>query len=50
MSLCEKREEEKDDHKHKAASPEASSVSVKSDESIEKNPDLSDGAVTSDSE
>ncbi|XP_058605687.1 NACHT, LRR and PYD domains-containing protein 3-like [Onychostoma macrolepis] len=50
MSLCEKREEEKDVHTHKAASPEPSCVSVKSDESIEKNPDLSDGAVTADSE
>ncbi|XP_016139544.1 uncharacterized protein [Sinocyclocheilus grahami] len=50
MNLCEKREEEEDVHTHEAASPELSCVSVKSDESIEKPPDLNDGAVTSDSE
>ncbi|KAI2654136.1 NLR family CARD domain-containing protein 3 [Labeo rohita] len=48
MSLCEMREE--DVHTHKAASPEPSCVAVKSDKSMEKTPDLSDGAVTLDSE
>ncbi|KAL1252103.1 hypothetical protein QQF64_019899 [Cirrhinus molitorella] len=48
MSLCEKREDEEDVYKHKAASPEPSCVSMKSDASMENPPDLSDGAVTSD--
>ncbi|XP_050950743.1 NACHT, LRR and PYD domains-containing protein 3-like [Labeo rohita] len=46
MSLCEKREEE-DVHTHKAASPEPSSVSIRSDASMRKPPHLSDGTVTS---
>ncbi|XP_050959989.1 NACHT, LRR and PYD domains-containing protein 3-like [Labeo rohita] len=48
MSLCEKREEEEDVHSHKAASPEPSCVSIRSDRSIGNRPDLSDRAVTSD--
>ncbi|KAL1252101.1 hypothetical protein QQF64_019897, partial [Cirrhinus molitorella] len=49
MSLCEKKEEEEEDvHTHKAASPEPSCVSMKSDRSMEYPPNLSDGAVTSD--
>ncbi|KAK9960239.1 hypothetical protein ABG768_010314 [Culter alburnus] len=47
MSLYEKREEEED---VKAASPEPSCVSMKSDWSMGDPPDLSDGAVTSDPE
>ncbi|KAL1257429.1 hypothetical protein QQF64_010673 [Cirrhinus molitorella] len=56
MSLSEKREneeveEEEDDvQTHIAASPEPSFVSMKSDKSIGKRPDLSDVAVTSDPE
>uniref|UniRef100_A0A8C1SDA7 NACHT, LRR and PYD domains-containing protein 12-like n=1 Tax=Cyprinus carpio TaxID=7962 RepID=A0A8C1SDA7_CYPCA len=51
MSLCEKREDEKEDvHTHKAESPEPSCVSIKSDRSMRKPPHLSDGAVTSDPE
>ncbi|KAL0161638.1 hypothetical protein M9458_045363, partial [Cirrhinus mrigala] len=48
MNLCEKREEEEDVHTHKAASPEPSCVSVKTDRSMDIPLDLSDGAVTSD--
>lgn len=48
MSLYEKREE--DVHIHKAASPEPSCVSVKSDMSLRIPPVFSDGAVTSDPE
>ncbi|XP_073784226.1 uncharacterized protein [Danio rerio] len=44
MSLVEKKE---DIHKQKAASPEPSCVSVKSNTSMPHPPDLSDGAVTS---
>uniref|UniRef100_A0A8C1N9A5 NACHT, LRR and PYD domains-containing protein 3-like n=1 Tax=Cyprinus carpio TaxID=7962 RepID=A0A8C1N9A5_CYPCA len=47
MSLCEKREEE-DVQTHKAASPEPSCVSMKSDRSIVSPPEFSDRAVTSD--
>ncbi|XP_058616856.1 NACHT, LRR and PYD domains-containing protein 3-like [Onychostoma macrolepis] len=47
MSLCEKREKEEDVHTHKAASPEPC-VSMKSDRSMRIPPNLSDGAVTSD--
>ncbi|ROI68666.1 NLR family CARD domain-containing protein 3 [Anabarilius grahami] len=50
MSLCEKREEENDVQTHKAASPEPSCVSYKTDVSMGNPPDLSDGAVTSDPE
>ncbi|XP_058605924.1 NLR family CARD domain-containing protein 3-like [Onychostoma macrolepis] len=49
MSLNEKKEEE-DVHTHKAASPEPSCVSVKSDRSIEMPPSLSGEARTSDPE
>ncbi|XP_073683193.1 NACHT, LRR and PYD domains-containing protein 3-like [Garra rufa] len=49
MSRCEKSREEDDVHTHKAASPEPSCVSMKSDASIGIRPNLSDGAVTSDS-
>ncbi|XP_043118925.1 NACHT, LRR and PYD domains-containing protein 3-like isoform X2 [Puntigrus tetrazona] len=48
MSLFEKREEEEDGHAHKAASPEASCVSMKSDRSLLSPPLFSDAAVTSD--
>uniref|UniRef100_A0A9J7ZIW4 Uncharacterized protein n=1 Tax=Cyprinus carpio carpio TaxID=630221 RepID=A0A9J7ZIW4_CYPCA len=48
MSLCEMRED--DVHIHKAASPEPSCVSVKSDASMGIPPLLSDGPVTSDPE
>ncbi|XP_016395264.1 protein NLRC3-like [Sinocyclocheilus rhinocerous] len=48
MSLYEKRAE--DVHTHKAASPEPSCVSVKSDMSMPTPPVFSDGAVTSDPE
>ncbi|XP_048048153.1 NACHT, LRR and PYD domains-containing protein 3-like [Megalobrama amblycephala] len=50
MSLCKKREEENDVQTHKAASPEPSCVSMKSDASMGNPPLLSDGAVTSDPE
>ncbi|KAK2879172.1 hypothetical protein Q8A67_019963 [Cirrhinus molitorella] len=46
MSLYEKRE----DKDVKAASPEPSCVSMKSDRSVGHFPDLSDGVVTSDPE
>ncbi|KAL0161646.1 hypothetical protein M9458_045371, partial [Cirrhinus mrigala] len=49
MSLCDKREEEEDDvRSHKAASPEPSCVSMKSDGSMAIPPELCDGAVISD--
>ncbi|KAK2915704.1 hypothetical protein Q8A67_000078 [Cirrhinus molitorella] len=49
MSLCKKIEEEEDEdvHTNKAASPEPSCVSMKSDASMGIQPNLSDGAVTS---
>ncbi|XP_052476198.1 NACHT, LRR and PYD domains-containing protein 3-like [Carassius gibelio] len=47
MSLCEKREEEADVHKHEAAAPEPSCVSVKSDTSMDNPIQFSDGAKTS---
>uniref|UniRef100_A0A8C1ST32 Uncharacterized protein n=1 Tax=Cyprinus carpio TaxID=7962 RepID=A0A8C1ST32_CYPCA len=47
MSLCEKREEEEDVHKHKAAAPEPSCVSMKSRWSIGIPPNLSAATVTS---
>ncbi|XP_016401287.1 protein NLRC3-like [Sinocyclocheilus rhinocerous] len=51
MSLYERKEEgEEDVQTHKAASPEPSCVSVKSDRSLPAPPNLSDGAVTSDSQ
>ncbi|XP_067310524.1 NACHT, LRR and PYD domains-containing protein 3-like [Pseudorasbora parva] len=46
MSLYEKRKEEEDVHTHKAASPETSCVSIKSDRSM----NLGDGAVATDPE
>ncbi|KAK9960236.1 hypothetical protein ABG768_010311 [Culter alburnus] len=48
MSVCEKREEDNDVQTHKAASPEPSCVSMKSDRSMGHPPKLIDGAVTSD--
>ncbi|XP_050961339.1 LOW QUALITY PROTEIN: NACHT, LRR and PYD domains-containing protein 3-like [Labeo rohita] len=49
MSLYEWKEEGEDDvQTHKAASPEPSCVSLKSDTSLLLPPNLSDGAVTSD--
>ncbi|XP_052436337.1 NACHT, LRR and PYD domains-containing protein 3 isoform X7 [Carassius gibelio] len=48
MSLCEKRELEEYVHTHKAASPEPSCVSMKSNASMDPPPKLSNGAVTSD--
>ncbi|XP_052436345.1 NACHT, LRR and PYD domains-containing protein 3 isoform X15 [Carassius gibelio] len=48
MSLYGKREEEEDVQRHKAASPEPSCVSMKSDRSIVSPPEFSDRAVTSD--
>ncbi|XP_050959988.1 NACHT, LRR and PYD domains-containing protein 3-like [Labeo rohita] len=53
MSLCEKREEEEEEeeeeaHTYKAASPEPSCVSMKSDSSMAIPLNLSDGAVTPD--
>ncbi|XP_050989009.1 LOW QUALITY PROTEIN: NACHT, LRR and PYD domains-containing protein 3-like [Labeo rohita] len=51
MGHCEKKEEEEDDvHTHKAASPEPSCVSVKSDVSMHQPFNFSDGAVTSDTD
>ncbi|XP_026105276.1 NACHT, LRR and PYD domains-containing protein 3-like isoform X1 [Carassius auratus] len=50
MSLYGKRKKEEDVQKHKAASPEPSCVSMKSDRSIVEPLDFSDGAVTSDPE
>ncbi|XP_026142469.1 NACHT, LRR and PYD domains-containing protein 3-like [Carassius auratus] len=50
MSLYGKRKKEEDVQKHKAASPEPSCVSMKSDRSMVKPLDFSDGAVTSDPE
>ncbi|XP_058605890.1 NACHT, LRR and PYD domains-containing protein 3-like isoform X1 [Onychostoma macrolepis] len=47
MRVCEKREQE-DVHTHKAASPEPSCASMKSDASMPQPLNLSDGAVTSD--
>ncbi|XP_042567596.1 NACHT, LRR and PYD domains-containing protein 12-like [Cyprinus carpio] len=47
MNLCEKRDEEEDVYSHKAASPEPSCVSMKSDASMKYPPGLSDGAVNS---
>ncbi|XP_050959987.1 LOW QUALITY PROTEIN: NACHT, LRR and PYD domains-containing protein 3-like [Labeo rohita] len=47
MSLCEKREDEEAVRKHKAASPEPSCVSMKSNESVGIPPNLSDGVVSS---
>ncbi len=49
MSLCKKSEEE-DVHTHKAASPEPSCVSMKSNMSMPIPPVFSDEAVTSDPE
>ncbi|XP_043118617.1 NLR family CARD domain-containing protein 3-like isoform X2 [Puntigrus tetrazona] len=45
-----RRREKKDVHAHKAASPEPSCVSMKSDTSMPLPPGLRDGAVTSDPE
>ncbi|KAK9960237.1 hypothetical protein ABG768_010312 [Culter alburnus] len=50
MSLDEQRKKRDSVWKRKAASPEPSCVSMKSDESMMYPPDLSDGAVTSDPE
>ncbi|XP_050989347.1 NACHT, LRR and PYD domains-containing protein 3 [Labeo rohita] len=51
MNLCEKTEQEEEDVcTHKAASPEPSCVSMKSDKSMDHPIDLSDEAVTSDPE
>ncbi|XP_067224567.1 NACHT, LRR and PYD domains-containing protein 3 isoform X2 [Chanodichthys erythropterus] len=47
MSVCEKRKEDNDVQTHKAASPEPSCASMKSDASMDPPPKLSDGAVTS---
>jgi len=49
MSVCEEREEKASVDTHRAASPEFSCVSMKSNNSIGVPPNLSDGpAVTSD--
>ncbi|XP_050961338.1 LOW QUALITY PROTEIN: NACHT, LRR and PYD domains-containing protein 3-like [Labeo rohita] len=48
MSLHEKREEEDGVQTHKAASPEPSCVSMKSNRSMVTPPEFSDGAMTSD--
>ncbi|XP_050989003.1 NACHT, LRR and PYD domains-containing protein 3 isoform X2 [Labeo rohita] len=50
MSPYEKREEEEDVHTHKAASPEPSCVSMKSDASMGISANFSGGTVTSDAE
>ncbi|XP_043118262.1 NACHT, LRR and PYD domains-containing protein 13-like [Puntigrus tetrazona] len=50
MSLCEKKEEEEDVHTDKAASPEPSCVSMKSDMSMPTPLAFSDGADISDPE
>ncbi|XP_067311030.1 NLR family CARD domain-containing protein 3-like isoform X2 [Pseudorasbora parva] len=47
-SLHQRREEEDGVHTHKAAPPEPSCVSMKSNASMDPPPKLSDGAVTSD--